>query len=206
YHNRWFLDPLFRGSYPQDMLKLYGSLFRPEWVQGSDMATIAERIDFLGVNYYTRGVVQHSDQGVLRLRSVQVDAPRTEMGWEVYPQGLTDLLVRLHADYGGPVMYITENGAAYRDAIAPDGRVHDPERIAYLREHFLAAHRARSEGVDLRGYYVWSFMDNFEWSFGYSKRFGSVYVDYATQRRIPKDSAYWFREVAASGEVNDGAV
>jgi beta-glucosidase len=151
-------------------------------------------------------VVQHSDQGVLRLRSVQVDAPRTEMGWEVYPQGLTDLLVRLHTDYGGLVMYITENGAAYRDELTPDGRVHDPERIAYLREHFLAAHRALSRGVDVRGYYVWSFMDNFEWSFGYSKRFGVVYIDYATQQRIPKDSAYWLREVAAIGEVNDGAV
>lgn len=203
YHNRWFLDPLFHGNYPQDMVELYGPLFRPEWVRGDDMAVIAEPVDFLGVNYYTRGVVQHSDEGVLRIRSVQVDAPRTEMGWEVYPQGLTDLLLRLHADYGGPVMYITENGAAYRDEPAPDGRVHDPERIDYLRRHFLAAHQALSQGVDLRGYYVWSLMDNFEWAFGYSKRFGIVYIDYATQRRIPKDSAFWFRGVAATGEVDD---
>jgi beta-glucosidase len=122
------------------------------------------------------------------------------MGWEIHPQGRHDVLVRLHREYDPPPVYVTENGAAFADAPA-GGEVHDPDRIAYLDAHFRAAARAIADGVDLRGYFVWSLLDNFEWALGYSKRFGLVYVDYATQERIPKDSARWYAEVARRNGV-----
>jgi len=123
------------------------------------------------------------------------------MGWEVCPESFYEMLMRLHRDYGFPAIYVTENGAAYRDEIGPSGRVEDSRRIAYLRGHLKAAARALSAGVPLRGYFVWSLMDNFEWGYGYSKRFGIVYIDYPTQRRIPKESAHWYRSVMDSGGV-----
>ncbi len=195
YLNRWFLDPLYKSSYPEDMLAFYGELAPA--VQHGDMACIAAPLDFLGVNYYTRNVVQDDPQSqVVQTRQiVPQDAEVTEMGWEVYPQGLYDLLARLHADYHPLAIYITENGAAFPDEATPDGRVFDPRRIAYLDSHLRQAHRAIQDGVPLKGYFLWSLLDNFEWSHGYSKRFGITYVFYPTQQRIVKESGHWYRQV-----------
>ncbi|MFN3421956.1 MAG: GH1 family beta-glucosidase [Armatimonadota bacterium] len=201
FHNRWFLDPIFVGSYPADMWEWFGQLV-PE-VKPGDMTIIGRRIDFLGVNYYTRGVVKHDPQGgMLKLSHVRIEGSEyTEMGWEVYPDGLYELLTRLNRDYKIPEFYITENGAAFKDEVTPDGKVHDERRLNYLREHFLRAHKAIQDGVPLKGYFVWSLMDNFEWAHGYTKRFGIVYVDYETQKRIVKDSGYWYKQVIAENGV-----
>ncbi|MFZ5825465.1 MAG: GH1 family beta-glucosidase [Bacillota bacterium] len=196
--NRWFTDPVFKGYYPEDLVRIAGGLFRKEYLHEGDLELIGQKIDFLGVNYYSRGVIAHDPKGLFGYRQVSGPGPVTDMGWEVYPEGMTDLLLRLHKDYGGIDMYITENGSAYVDAIEGD-RVDDPERLDYLRRHFAAAQKAIAQGVNLKGYYVWSLMDNFEWAFGYSKRFGIIYVDYETQRRIPKASALWYRQVIADG-------
>ncbi len=127
----------------------------------------------------------------------------TDMGWEVFPQGLYDGLMRVHRDYQPRKIYIAENGAAYDYPTDADGRIADPKRIAYLREHLLAARRAIADGVPLKGYFAWSLMDNFEWGFGYTKRFGLFGVDYETQQRLPKDSAFWYRDVAAANAITD---
>ena len=201
FHNRWFLDPIFVGSYPADMWEWFGQLV-PE-VKPGDMKIIGRRIDFLGVNYYTRGVVRHDPKGgMLKLSHVRIESSEyTEMGWEVYPDGLYELLTRLNCEYKIPEFYITENGAAFKDEVTPDGKVHDERRLNYLREHFLRAHKAIRDGVPLKGYFVWSLMDNFEWAHGYTKRFGIVYVDYETQKRIVKDSGYWYKQVIAENGV-----
>lgn len=184
--NRLFLDPLLRGEYPQDVFEAAGE-DAPE-VQPGDLETIGAACDFMGVNYYSRGVV--GAQGA----AVPEGAPVTDMGWEVYPQGLTELLVRLKTDYPTlPPLMITENGSAYADRLE-NGAVHDPERVAYLQTHLGALLDAVQAGVDLRGYFAWSLMDNFEWAWGYEKRFGLVYVDYATQERVLKDSARWYQD------------
>jgi beta-glucosidase len=131
--------------------------------------------------------------------------PHTDMDWPIRPASLTELLLRLDREFAGLPLYITENGAAFDDRISQDGQVHDPARISYLRDHLAALHAALTAGVDVRGYYLWSLLDNFEWAYGYAKRFGIVYVDYPTQRRIPKDSARWYAEVIASNSVDPGA-
>jgi beta-glucosidase len=201
--NRWFLDPIAARGYPADMVHHYA---RPmHFVQDGDLDQIAVPIDFLGVNYYSRSVVRSKvlpdDQN--QPRTVFTNPNRTEMGWEVYPEGLYDLMGRLHFGYRFPALYITENGAAYPDQVGPDRHVDDPLRIAYLREHLVAAARAIAMGVPLRGYFAWSLMDNFEWAHGYSKRFGLIYVDYPTQHRVPKASAHWYRCVIAANAVVD---
>jgi beta-glucosidase len=183
---RWYMDALLRGSYPEDVLAFLGA-DAPQVVPG-DMDAIRQPLDFLGINYYTRNL---SGTGT-PLAPVDRDREVTDMGWEVYPGGLTELLLRLQADYRLPPLYITENGAAYRDRPV-DGRVADAERIRYLHRHIAAMADALEAGVDLRGYFVWSLLDNFEWADGYTKRFGLVYVDYATQRRTLKDSALWYQ-------------
>jgi len=195
YLNRWFLDPLYKGSYPEDLLTFYGE--SAPAVQPGDMDRIAAPLDFLGVNYYMRSVVQDDPQSLeVQARQVIPDgAEVTEMGWEIFPQGLYELLVRLQVDYDPPVIYITENGAAFPDEATPDGRVWDPRRIAYLDAHLRQAHRAIQDGVPLKGYFAWSLLDNFEWSHGYSKRFGLVYVFYPTQQRLFKESGHWYRQV-----------
>ncbi len=201
FHNRWFLEPLFAGSYPQDMSEWYGAQL-PE-VRPGDMSCISRRVDFLGVNYYTRGIVKSNPEGgPLQLEHVRVeDSEHTEMGWEVYPQGLYELLVKVQQDYNPPALYVTENGAAFADEVTPDGKVQDDRRIAYLQNHLLQAHRAAQEGVPLKGYFAWSLLDNFEWAHGYTKRFGLVHVDFTTQRRIVKDSGWWYRRVIAENGV-----
>ena len=201
--NRWFLDPLSARGYPADIVQHYGRSM--DFVQAGDLEAIAAPLDFLGVNYYTRGVARSSvvPEAENAPRTVFPNPERTEMGWEVYPEGLCELLGRLHFDYRFPALYITENGAAYADQIGPDGRVDDPSRVAYLKNHFTEAAKAIAAGVPLRGYFVWSLMDNFEWAHGYSKRFGLVYVDYRTQRRVLKTSAHWYRRVIAANGVVD---
>ena len=201
--NRIFLDPLLRGSYPADVLADLSSVTGTEHVREGDLETIAAPLDFLGINYYSRHVVRAGAPSgrptpwvaAGDVEFVKRGLPQTEMGWEIDPDGLYETLTRVWREYGGVPLYVTENGAAFADEPAADGQVHDEERRAYLEAHFAAAHRALSEGVDLRGYFVWSLMDNFEWAHGYSKRFGLVYVDYATQKRTLKDSARWFARV-----------
>ena len=137
------------------------------------------------------------DSPVLRVREVEQDAERTAMDWPIVPEALTELLLRLRREYGDLPLLITENGAAFTDRLDDDGVVDDERRLEYLRTHIAAVERARAEGVDIRGYYVWSLLDNFEWEWGYAQRFGIVYVDYPTQRRIPKQSALWYRDLIA---------
>lgn len=195
--NRWFLDPVLRGEYPADIWAQYGDDVPA--VQPGDLSTMQQPLDFLGVNYYSRSYVSVDGQQ-------PEGAHYTQMGWEVYPDGLRDLLLRLHRDYPLPPLYITENGAAYPDTVSPGTAsgtaeaqtVHDPERVRYFAAHLEAARQALAAGVDLRGYFAWSLMDNFEWAHGYSKRFGLVHVDYATQARVLKDSARWYQALASS--------
>jgi beta-glucosidase len=202
YQNRWFLDPLFRGSYPEDMSEVYQSRYNAPTVEPEDLDAFRKsRIDFLGVNYYMRKIVRRPDKQADLFAEVRPDyrgVRFTEMDWEVYPDGLHTLLTRIQRDYDPPAIYVTENGIACADRIDGEGRIQDDERIDYLRSHFSAAHRALQEGVKLKGYHVWSLIDNFEWAYGYSKRFGVVYVDYKNQARILKSSAHWYREVIAN--------
>jgi len=199
FQNRWFLDPVFKGAYPEDILAFYQEKYKAPVIRPGDMELIANNpVDFLGINYYTRSVVKKGKKdGFDSVEHVHPEGKYTEMGWEVYPQGLYDLLMRVHRDYNAPNIYITENGAAFKDDKVVDGMVDDQDRLEYLKLHFEAAHRAIQDGVNLKGYYVWSFMDNFEWAYGYSKRFGIVYVDYETLKRTPKKSALWYRDVIA---------
>src|SRR6185312_11149841 len=201
--NRVFLDPIFRGAYPQDLRADVAAVSDLGFVRDGDEQTIAAPIDLLGVNYYRRTVVSATPGpqpsaawvGSEQVGEVEQGLPVTEMGWEIDPSGLYDVLRRVTADYGPVPIYVTENGAAFADVPGPDGEVADPARVDFLDRHFRAARQAIDDGVDLRGYFVWSLLDNFEWAFGYSKRFGLVYVDYATQRRIPKSSARWYAGV-----------
>ena len=193
-HNRWFADPVFRGAYPADLLER-NELVAP-LVHDGDLAAIAAPLDFLGINNYLRFLVA---AGPDRTRSVRnPDAQYTEMEWEVFPEGLYRLLVRVAEDYAPPAVYVTENGAAFGDVRGHDGLVHDPERTAYLQGHLDAVGRAAAAGVPVKGYFVWSLLDNFEWAFGYSKRFGIVFVDFPTLERVPKDSFYWYRDFIRS--------
>lgn len=202
--NRWFLDPVLRGAYPQDMVDLYTArVGELDFIHADDLPLIGSPIDFLGINFYERRIIGAEPLHDLGWKVVHPPVsngiPRTDLGWEIVPWCLTDLLKRVKADYGDVPIYITENGAHFNDAPGADGQVHDDRRVAFLRGHFAAAHQAIAEGVNLKGYFCWSFMDNFEWAMGYSKRFGLVYVDYPTQQRIPKESAYFLRDVIRSG-------
>jgi beta-glucosidase len=192
--NRWFLDPIFRGSYPADLLER-NELVAPH-VRDGDLDTASTPIDFLGVNNYSRFIVAAGADGPRTV--MNPDAQHTDMGWEVYPDGLHDVLVRVARDYDPAAIYITENGAAFPDVRVHDGGVHDVERTAYLESYIGAVGRAIAGGAPVKGYFVWSLLDNFEWAFGYSRRFGIVYVDFATLERVPKDSFYWYRDLIAS--------
>lgn len=202
--NRWFLDPLFYGRYPTDIVLKLGS-YAPT-VHDGDMEVISTPVEFLGVNYYNRSVARSDPSNPPFYASIvsPEGAEYTEMGWEVTPDSLRKLLIRLHRDYNAPAYYITENGAAFTDVLQADGTVDDPRRVAYLQEHLQAASRAVAAGVPLKGYFVWSLLDNFEWAWGYSKRFGIVYTDYATQRRIPKSSALWYSQLIESQRSGAG--
>ena len=186
-----------RGIRTADVLELYEREAGPlDVIRDGDLETIAQPLDFLGVNFYRPNLVAAGDSPVLGIREVEQDAEMTAMDWPVVPEALTELLLRLKRDYGDLPLLITENGAAFQDRL-DDGAVDDRRRVAYLRAHIAAVEQARAEGVDVRGYYVWSLLDNFEWEWGYAQRFGIVYVDYETQRRIPKRSALWYRDLIA---------
>ena len=201
--NRWFLDAVFRGSYPEDLLSWYAG-DAPE-VKPGDMEAIAAPLDFLGVNYYTRRVMAHDPgaraaggHGFMDARQVYWPfVPRAHFEeWEIAPEGLYRTLLRVSREYQPAFMYVTENGTSLPDAPGPDGAVRDPARIRYLARHTAAVHQAIADGADVRGYFLWSLLDNFEWGFGFTKRFGIVWVDYATQKRVVKDSGRWYAETA----------
>jgi beta-glucosidase len=203
YLNRQYLDPVFLGRYPAELKEIFGEAW-PEWPD-EDFAVIREPLDFVGINYYTRNVTRHDpDAWPLRAGAVrQNQGTYTQTGWEVFPQGLTDVLVWVKERYDNPPVYITENGAAFYDppSVAVD-ELPDPLRVDYLRRHLCAVAEAIKAGCDVRGYFAWSFLDNLEWSLGFSKRFGIVHVDFATQRRTPKASARFFSKIIAAHGVH----
>jgi beta-glucosidase len=198
--NRLFLDPVFRGEYPRDSPDLVRDT---RLVREGDLAAISAPLDFFGLNYYVREVIAaDSNEPNRGWRRVVPTGELTGKGDGVAPDGLTNVLLRLRQEYAPNLpIYITESGAPYNDYVDPEGRVNDPERVEYLAAHFRAAKAAIEAGVDLRGYFVWSLLDNFEWDSGYAMRFGLVYVDYPTQRRIPKASALWYRDVIRSNGI-----
>lgn len=199
YMNRQYLDPALKGEYPAELKEIFGEAW-PDW-PASDLADIAQPVDFIGINYYTRNVVRHDETNwPLKANMVtQKGKTYTETGWEVHAPALTDLLLWFKDRYGPIPLYITENGAAFYDPpVAAEDGVHDPLRVSYLKGHIAAVGDAIAAGVDVRGYMLWSLFDNLEWSLGYSKRFGMVHVDFATQLRTPKDSAKLYSDVIAS--------
>lgn len=205
YGNRQYLDPVILGTYPAELKEIFGDA----WVNWSieDMRLIREPIDFLGINYYSRSVVRHDADAAPIYASAepQVENLHTEMGWEVFPEGLTRILTWVKSRYGDIPLYVTENGSCFTDPpTAIDGRVEDPLRVDYLKRHLQAARDALKEGVNLRGYFAWSLLDNYEWSHGYTKRFGIVHVDFSTQERTIKDSGRLYSEIIRSnGAVLD---
>jgi beta-glucosidase len=208
--NRWFIEPVSGLGYPEDMIRSYvaAGALSPRGLAVAhprDLDIIAAPTDFLGVNYYYRDVVR-SDAIPERDNDpvTVVAAPEsewTDMGWEVYPEGLWELLLRIDLAYAPAAIYVTENGASWDTGPTPEGAIPDARRVAYLRDHFAQAHRCIADGVPLRGYFVWSLLDNFEWQRGYTQRFGIVWVDYDTQERRLKDSALWYRRVIAGNAV-----
>jgi beta-glucosidase len=208
--NRMFLDPALRGRYPADIVEHARRFTDWSFVRDGDLDVIGQPIDSLGINYYNPCLVASRPgepanpvyPGTEGIAFLPAPGPATAMGWPIEPGGLTQTLVRVSRDYPDTPLTVTENGAAFDDELV-DGHVHDPARRAYLDGHVRAAHAAIRAGVDLRGYLVWSLLDNFEWAEGYRKRFGIVYVDYASQRRVPKDSALWYREVIRRNGVRE---
>ncbi|WNI15638.1 glycoside hydrolase family 1 protein [Actinacidiphila sp. ITFR-21] len=224
--NRVFLDPILSGNYPADLLADTAHLV--DWealVRDGDLAEISRPIDLLGVNYYTPTLVSdgrtHAEgtdlarndghgasayspwPGSEHVAFHLAPGETTAMRWSVDATGLYDLLMRISREHPELPTMVTENGAAYDDYLSPEGAVNDPQRIAYVHGHLAAVHRALADGADVRGYFLWSLMDNFEWAYGYSKRFGAVYVDFSTQRRIPKRSAHWYAAVARDNVLPD---
>ncbi|WP_052810041.1 GH1 family beta-glucosidase [Streptomonospora alba] len=214
--NRIFTGPLFQGSYPADIREDLAGISDFSFVRDGDLDLVAAPLDHLGVNYYTPEWVSATSEGIdpARIESggdggafvgcddvvfVSQGLPRTGIGWEIDASGLYEVLVRLAAECPGVPLYVHENGAAYDDEVGPDDRVRDPDRVAYIDAHLRIVHEALKAGVPMHGYFVWSLLDNFEWAWGYSKRFGVVHVDYETQRRTVKDSGRWFAEVVGAG-------
>ncbi len=208
FFNRWYLDPLFRGRYPRDAIEdrvRWGHLPSRDlpFVRANDMDRIRARMDFLGINYYSGTMLAAAADGLPRAVPMAPREELTEMGWAVHPAGLAEILARVTREYSPLPLYISENGAAFVDPPPHHGRVADPRRVAYLRAHLAAAHRALAGGIPLRGYFAWSLMDNFEWADGYTRRFGLFGVDFATGKRIPKESAFWYRETIATRSVEE---
>lgn len=199
YMNRQYLEPALLGRYPEELKEIFGEAW-PHWPE-SDLALIKQPLDYIGVNYYTRSVTRH-DANAWPLYAAAVrqsQATYTETGWEVFPQGLTDTLLWIKDRYGNPPIYITENGSAFFDPPQVDGdMLEDPLRVDYMRQHIRAVHDAIRQGADVRGYFAWSMLDNFEWALGYSKRFGIIHVNYATQQRTLKASAHLYSRIIAS--------
>ncbi|MDF2595991.1 MAG: beta-glucosidase [Clostridia bacterium] len=204
YHNRWFLDPVLKGEYPKDIWEYFKAHLDAPVIADEDLEILSQnKCDFLGVNYYFRKIIKQGE-GNDPLNFVEVKPPSSEytaMNWEIHAEGLYDLLMDLAKNYENPRIFITENGAAFQDIPSDDLRIHDENRIKFLKEHFKAAHQAIQQGVRLDAYYVWSLMDNFEWAFGYGKRFGLIYIDYESKDRLWKDSAFWYQKVIESNGV-----
>lgn len=199
--NTWFMDPILKGQYSNLLDPIFQDYSVPmPRIFDNDLKVINTPVDFIGINYYRRQVIK-SGEGFFGIELVKPEGKYTDMDWEVYPEGLYDILARIRQDYGNISIYITENGAAYKDVPDPQKNIHDIERISYIRQHILAAHRAVQDGINLRGYFLWSFIDNFEWTYGYSKRFGLAYVDYPTQERIIKNSGNWYKNVIESNGI-----
>jgi beta-glucosidase len=205
YHNRWFLDAVFRRRYPDDMVEEFERRYgMPDEVRAGELAALADPGDFLGVNFYTRVCARANPESpILGAEELPPTGDVTAMGWEIAPDALHDVLRRVATECTSLPLLVTENGAAFDDVRDGKPVIDDPRRVDYLRRHVAALQHALADGVDLRGYFPWSFLDNFEWEQGYSKRFGLVYVDYATQERIPKQSALWYRDFIA-GARNGG--
>lgn len=197
--NRWFLDPVFRGKYPEDLLHAMGEIV-PD-IEDGDFTIISQPTDFLGVNFYFPVYIAHDSTSPMGYRMTDRDGEHTAMGWLVQPESFQELLVRIHDDYAPAAIYITENGAAFDDRPPAGGRVEDPRRKLYIHDHLLAVLKAIDAEVPIKGYFVWSLLDNFEWSEGYSKRFGVTYVDYPTQERTIKESGRWYAEVSSANAV-----
>ena len=205
FQNRWYLEPLFDGQYPEDMSQLF-SVNMPK-IQPDDMQTIATPIDYLGINFYRRSViVQGNEVPPVNYARVSPNGDYTDMDWEVSPHGLYDILRYVYENYHPQQLYVTENGAAFQDEISADGEIHDPLRKDYLKRHIEQVQRAINDGIPVNGYFVWSLMDNFEWAYGYGKRFGLIYVDYATQKRTIKNSGFYYANIRTnsnkSGDIS----
>jgi beta-glucosidase len=201
YENRWFLDPVVLGTYPEDMLAWYERQVPIDFIHDGDLRVIAAPVDFLGVNYYeTKTVADDPGEPYHQARVMPRSGRLTAGGLDVRPAGLGRILRRLSSCTAVP-LYITESGAAFHDYVDPEGGVDDLERVSYLRDHFAEALKAIEAGVDVRGYFVWSLLDNLEWADGYSRRFGLVFVDFRTQARVPKASATWYRQLIATREL-----
>ncbi|WP_413376511.1 GH1 family beta-glucosidase [Alkalihalobacillus sp. 1P02AB] len=196
YTNRWFLDPLFKGAYPLDMVNLFSKHVHDfQFIQEGDLETISIDCDFFGINYYARELVEYNSLSTTLSSSAFSDFKKTGMGWDVSPKEFKELIGRLRKEYTDLPIYITENGAAYDDVLESDGRVHDRERTNYIEQHLMAVQELNDEGMNIAGYYLWSLFDNFEWAFGYEKRFGIIYVDFETQNRYWKDSALRYKDI-----------
>lgn len=199
--NRWFLDPIFKDSYPYDILNLYANRIDDfRFIQDDDLKIIGEKCDFLGVNYYSRSLVEFDPMSILLFRSSYSDYPKTSMGWDISPNEFIDLIKMIREKYTDLPIYITENGSAWDDVVE-DGFIHDHERTDYLLDHLRAVAKMNEMGLNIAGYFYWSLLDNFEWAYGYSKRFGIVYVDFKTQERIKKDSFYKYKEIIKSRQI-----
>jgi beta-glucosidase len=191
--NEWFVRPLLKGNYPDKLVEWFGRTGATIPIEAGDMESISEPIDFLGINYYSGSVGRYKEGASLfDYEAIDIGWSKTDIGWNIYPQGLYHVLKYMKDEFGDIPLYITENGACYNDEPGPDGKVRDGRREYYLAAHITQVHRAIESGVNLKGYYCWSLLDNFEWAYGYSKRFGLVHVDYETQKRTVKESGKWF--------------
>ncbi|WP_166240665.1 GH1 family beta-glucosidase [Paenibacillus turpanensis] len=192
----WFLDPVFKGEYPEFLVEWFAGKGVTVPILEGDMEIITQPLDFVGINYYTGNVGRYQkDEGLLDCENIDEGYEKTDIDWFIYPRGFYKVLTYIHERYGNVPIYITENGACFNDEPV-DGRVRDERRIDYLKRHLTQLERAIASGVPVSGYFTWSLMDNFEWAEGYSKRFGLVHVDYNTLKRTPKDSYYWYKHIA----------
>lgn len=198
--NRLFLEPLFKGAYPAALIDMPGTHF--DAIQDDDLEQIAASIDFLGINYYTRVVIEdNAEVPIIQAKPIQPEGGEYSPMWEIYPEGLYDILMRVQKDYVPDQVYITENGMPVPEALDADGKIRDYRRIRYVRDHIAQVHRAWQDGVPMRGYFVWSLLDNFEWARGYTMRFGIIHVDYETQERLIKQSGHWYAQVIEENGV-----
>lgn len=199
--NRWFLDPLFKGSYPFDIVNLYAARLGDfDFIKEGDFDAMAERCDFFGINYYSRSLIEFDPLSLTLSAGAYSSCPKTEMGWDISPENLIDLVRMVREKYTDLPIYITENGSAWPDVLE-SGYVHDSNRVDYLVRHLETVAKMNDMDLNIAGYFCWSLMDNFEWGFGYSKRFGIVYVDFETQARIKKDSFYKYQQIIRERKI-----